>query len=148
MVTSPSTSMFLKRAGFGIGIAGVVLACSGDPPKTNDAACDGLTAAKLATGPRGACPDDLPSDTDCGGSLPSYQADIAPLVSSRCGACHAPSGIEASLPFAPYSKLYAQRRGALNQIFTCTMPPACAHGLEPEERAALLQWFVCGALDN
>ncbi len=80
--------------------------------------------------------------------LPSYQADIAPLVSTRCGACHAPGGIEASFPLTTHAELYGQRRGVLNQIFTCAMPPACARGLEAEQRATLLKWFVCGALDN
>ena len=140
--------MFRNRGLLLLALGGVAVACSGDPAKVDDATCAGLTPDQLTTGPRAACPDDLPSDTDCSGAQPSYQADIAPLVSTRCGACHAQGGIEASFPLAPHARLYAQRRTALNQIFTCAMPPACAHGLEPGERAALLQWFVCGALDN
>ena len=141
--------MFPKRARLGLGLASLFVACSGDPAKPSEATtCDGLTPAQLATGPRGDCPNDLPSDSDCASAVPSYQADIAPLIGTRCGACHAPGGIEASFPLAPYERLFAQRRTALNQIFTCSMPPVCAHGLEPDERAALLRWFVCGALDN
>ncbi len=141
--------MFPKRAAFGLGLASLFVACTGDPVKPTDSGiCDGLTTEQLTTGPRDACPDDLPSDSDCAGALPSYQTDIAPLITTRCSACHSAGGIEASFPLAPYAKLFAQRRNALNQIFTCSMPPACAHGLEPEERASLLSWFVCGALDN
>lgn len=129
-------------------MVGLFVGC-GDPPKPSEAAtCDGLKASQLATGPRGACPDDLPSESDCSTALPSYQTDVAPLLGARCGACHTAGGIEASFLFTPYDRLFQQRRTVLNQIFTCAMPPACAHGLEPDERALLLQWFVCGALDN
>lgn len=141
--------MFLERAWFGLGWASLFVACSSEPAKPSEATtCDGLTAQQLATAPRDACPDDLPSDADCAAAVPSYQADVAPLLSTRCGACHAVGGIEASFPLAPHSRLFAQRRTVLNQIFTCMMPPVCAHGLEPDERAMLLRWFVCGALDN
>jgi uncharacterized membrane protein len=140
--------MFPKRAWFGLGLASLFAACSGDPAKPDgDGFCDGLKTEQLTTGPRDACPNDLPSDSDCA-AVPSYQTDVAPLISTRCSACHGDGGIEASFPLAPHAKLFAQRRTALNQIFTCGMPPACAHGLEPDERATLLQWFVCGALDN
>ena len=81
-------------------------------------------------------------------SLPGRLANGIGLRRRHAGACHDPGQLSASFPLAPYAKLYDQRRSVLNQIFTCKMPPACAHELAPEERAALLGWFVCGALDN
>ncbi len=140
--------MFRRRLADAVWLASLLTACSSEPATTTDTICAGLKADQLASGPPPSCPDDLPSDSACSGATPSYAKDIAPVISARCGACHDPGQISASFPLAPYAKLYGQRRSVLNQIFTCKMPPACAHQLAPDERAALLDWFVCGALDN
>jgi len=129
-------------------LASLLAACGAGSGSASDATCASLQPDQLASAPLPACPDDLPTESACAAATPSYATDIAPLIEARCGACHDPGQLSASFPLAPYAKLYDQRRSVLNQIFTCKMPPACAHELAPEERAALLGWFVCGALDN
>jgi uncharacterized membrane protein len=133
-------------AGVGFALASV-LGCASPAAKTDDADCVGLPTEQRATDARGTCPNDLPSDTACDGA-PSYKTEVANVISDRCGNCHGPGGIEASLPLMTHAQIYAQRRTVLDQIFTCQMPPACALDLTSDERAVLLQWLVCGALDN
>lgn len=129
-------------------LVSAALGCSTEPAAPVDHTCDGVAADQLATMPRATCPNDLPSDTECGTAIPSYQDDVASVVSVRCSNCHGPGGVEASLPLATHAQLFDQRRTVLNQIFTCLMPPPCAADLTSDERATILKWMVCGSLDN
>jgi uncharacterized membrane protein len=139
--------MFRSGCGLVLLVA-VALGCSSDPAPPVNPTCDGLTAGQRATLARPACPNDLPSDADCTGTTPSYQADVASVISERCQICHGPGGVEAVLPLSTHAQLFGQRRTVLNQIFTCLMPPACAADLTGDERATVMKWLVCGALDN
>jgi hypothetical protein len=46
-----------------------------------------------------------------------------------------------------YDQIYAERRTAFTQIYSCEMPIGHRE-LTPENRALLLKWFVCGAPNN
>ena len=140
--------MFRSQSGFALLLSTLALSCSTDAPPPVDHTCDGLAAEQLATAPRAACPNDLPSDQDCGGAIPSYKSDVSSVIAARCVACHSPGGIEAALPLLTHAQIFAQRRTVLNQVFTCLMPPPCAADLSSDERATLLKWMVCGSLDN
>ena len=140
--------MFRSGSGFALLLTTWALGCSTNAAPPVDHTCDGLAGDQLATAPRAVCPDDLPSDKDCGGKVPSYQSDVSSTIAARCGTCHGPGGIEAALPLSTHAQLYDQRRTGLNQIFTCLIPPACAMNLSSDERATLLLWLVCGSLDN
>jgi uncharacterized membrane protein len=140
--------MFHRRGALAGLLVLTALGCAADPAAPVDHSCDGLPTDELAAAPRATCPDDLPSDADCEGTLPSYKAEVAAVVNERCGTCHGPGGVEVSLPLSTHAQLYQQRRSVLNQIFTCRMPPACAIDLTSDERAMLLKWMVCGSLDN
>lgn len=94
----------------------------------------------------GACPSDLPAA--CPTPVPSYQADIAPLIAVRCGPCHAAGGQAVDRPLMSYAAVYGSRSLVLNQVYGCVMPPAGAAGLQASERAALLGWLVCHAPNN
>src|SRR5579883_2718899 len=95
-------------------LLGLGCACSGEsmPPPAD--AGPGMDAAPQ-------CPNDLPGS--CPASMPSYQADIAPLLASRCIPCHNPNGIESSKPLNSYSAVYGLRGTVLTQVYGCQMPP-------------------------
>ena len=105
-----------------------------------------LSIAAACGSDGGACPDDLPSS--CPSDAPGYAATIAPLLEARCVTCHTAGGQAPSKTFGTHAEVYAQRAGILNQVYGCRMPPAGVTALTDDERAALLGWLVCGALDN
>lgn len=93
------------------------------------------------------CPQDLPAS--CSSPPPSYDAAIAPLVERRCLGCHGPGGVAyPQRDLSSYPELFKRRGVALNQVYGCVMPPLDAGQLTTEERAELLQWFVCNAPNN
>ncbi len=94
----------------------------------------------------GGCPNDLPAA--CPAQVPSYAADIAPLLQRRCLVCHAPGGPAASRPLTSYAAVYTLRTTVLSQVYGCVMPPPGATPLTGAERASLLAWLVCKAPDN
>jgi hypothetical protein len=122
----------------------VLAACAGgerpDPP---DFLLNGAAAIGV-----GQCPNDLPESTDCPAASPSYAGEVEKMIEQRCAGCHFPGNTQSSKVFAEYAGIHAERRGMLSQIYSCAMPPDNAVELSPEERRALLKWFVCGALDN
>ena len=94
----------------------------------------------------GACPADLPETC---GVAPSWQAEVAPIVSRACAPCHGPGGVEAARPLAAYADVYARRRDVLDQVYSCLMPQqGSGVALSAGEQDALLHWLVCGAPDN
>ncbi|MES1172500.1 MAG: hypothetical protein ABUL77_04625 [Bacteroidota bacterium] len=119
-----------------MGVVGIVVAtaviagagCGGDKPKPTS------------------CPDVLPAS--CPDPSPSYAADIEPLLRRRCGACHAPEKIEAAHSFETYDQVRAQSAGIRIQIDSCIMPPADQEQPTAAERQAILEWIVCGAMNN
>ncbi|MEI8256012.1 MAG: hypothetical protein WCJ30_10110, partial [Deltaproteobacteria bacterium] len=93
-----------------------------------------------------ACPGDLP--VACPSSPPSYSAQIAPLLASRCTSCHSPRAPGATWDFSSHAGAAAQRDRIVQQLALCLMPPQIAAPLTPDQRRLLLQWTACGAPDN
>ena len=95
------------------------------------------------------CPDDLPASCPTSGA-PSYQATVAAIIADKCDTCHAPGGLDSSLPLTTYNEVFTNRRTVLDQVYNCLMPNTGAGGvaLTADERAALLAWLVCGSPDN
>jgi hypothetical protein len=91
----------------------------------------------------GSCPSDLPSSAECGAGVPSYGADVAPIIERRCNGCHFAGNTQSDDVFVDYADVYSQRQTVLTRIYRCVMPPVVP--LSPEERATLLEWLVCGA---
>jgi len=149
MGTWLSTSMFHSR-----GWPRLLLVLASVPNCGNDSAapvahsCDGLAAEQRTIMPRPVCPNDLPSESDCGIEILSYKTDVAAIFATRCGDCHGPDGIESTLPLSTYAQIFEQRRTVLSQVFTCLMPLPCATDLTANERAQVLKWMVCGSLNN
>jgi hypothetical protein len=135
----------LLPVGIGLGILGAVLAgCAGDDrPDPPDFLLNGAAAIGV-----GQCPNDLPESSDCPAASPSYASEVKTVIEQRCAGCHFPGNTQSSKVFADYAGIHAERRGMLTQIYGCAMPPENAVELSLEERRVLLEWFVCGALDN
>ena len=96
--------------------------------------------------PASTCPQDLPAT--CPSPPPSYKNDVADILDARCNRCHGSGGSAAEKPLTDYASVYRLRSGVLNQTYSCNMPPKDEKQLTTEQRAALLQWLVCGAPNN
>ncbi len=96
--------------------------------------------------PVNSCPNDVPAT--CPLPAPSYSADVAPVVATRCTGCHTANGIEAIHPLDTYAQAQAQGIRILSQVHACLMPPADQPQLTPTERQSILAWVVCGSPDN
>jgi hypothetical protein len=85
----------------------------------------------------------------CPPEVPSYAADIEPLVAARCAAvCHRAGGVALNQPLAPYPQLFSRRGAVLGQIYRCRMPPPEAEPLSASEGARFIDWLTCGAPSN
>jgi mono/diheme cytochrome c family protein len=92
----------------------------------------------------GSCPND-PAPA-CPSVMPTYAADVAPIVQAVCVSCHGPGGTEAVKPFTTYDELNADKLAAYGRVLSCAMPPANApQPLGLDQRQTLLEWFACGA---
>jgi hypothetical protein len=110
-----------------------------------------VVAAGGCGSPEGqACPRDLP--TSCPTPAPSYSGQVAPIIKSKCAACHAPGGVEAKTPLQTYDQVArlktASGNEVLNQVYNCVMPQVGAPQLMSDERQALLEWCICGDPNN
>jgi uncharacterized membrane protein len=84
---------------------------------------------------------------NCPGQAPSFTGVIFPLIQQKCDSCHGPGGVEASIPFSSYERIYQRRQTIQQRVRDCLMPPADAGPaqLSADERTTLLTWLVCGA---
>ena len=90
---------------------------------------------------------DLPDDSDCASTTPSYALQVSGVMQQYCEVCHLPGNGRSSTLLTNYDQIYAERRTAFTQIYNCEMPVGHRE-LTPENRALLLKWFVCGAPNN
>lgn len=136
----------VRRAAFSViaGLLGAVASCSEAGPSSPG----GMAGGGGEGNGDDDCPSDLPSDTACASEVPSYEREVASIVERRCATCHYPENTQSQQVFAVHDDLYSSRQTVLTRVYGCVMPPTGAPSLTPEERRALLQWFVCGAPDN
>jgi hypothetical protein len=82
----------------------------------------------------------------CGGSAPSYQREVTPLLQHYCLGCHAPGG-EAGEDhdFTRYETLHAQRRQLGGELEIGAMPPGDRPQPSRAERELLQRWACLGA---
>jgi hypothetical protein len=113
------------------------------------AACVREPAPPVHT-PRGAetrvCRREVPA---CVGALPSYEADVRPILERHCFKCHAGDGVAADEhDFSHVETLRAQRGALVGEIRACAMPPSGEPPLPEPEAAALLRWASCESSPN
>jgi len=101
------------------------------PPASPAEACPGVTEKS--------CPD----------AVPSYTADVAPILEVRCQQCHAPENNAGLWPLDNQDSVNAWADTILRQIRSCSQPPPDSGvTLTLSERQTLEAWLVCGAPDN
>lgn len=98
--------------------------------------------------PTPSCPSNLPSDSGCPDTAPSYEKEIAPLLDAHCGGCHYSGNKNSKQVLETYDDVHASVSVIEKEVYRCEMPPAGEPLLGEPERSALLQWLVCGAPDN
>ena len=82
----------------------------------------------------------------CGDSPPVYEADVRPILATRCFKCHAGDGVAADEhDFSHVETLRAQRAALVGEISSCAMPPSSEPPLQAREASVLLAWASCGA---
>jgi len=90
------------------------------------------------------CPD--VQQAGCPAGALTYDTGIGDLLTARCTpACHAAGGSEATRPLTDYGHAAGLRISIANQLLSCSMPPAGAPPLSPDERQLILDWLTCGA---
>ena len=115
----------------------------GPPPASGDGGFDPANPCA------GGVPEDLPAS--CPNPVPSYRADVLPILEQRCLPCHTPGSPLWALPdMSTYAAVYADRGVILDQIAICKMPNLGGGGapLTEPARQAVMGWLVCGAPDN
>lgn len=87
----------------------------------------------------------------CENPIPSYAKDVAPALDRACNStCHAP-GV-GPWPLTNWADVADWGNIIGGDIEQCSMPPPDAGAgngtLTDKERAAILNWLVCGAPNN
>jgi hypothetical protein len=81
--------------------------------------------------------------TSCPDPAPRY-ADIAPIVSRRCVACHW-GAIDGPWPLLTYTSIVDWEDLVRGSLLDCSMPPLDSGVvMADEERVAILTWLRCG----
>jgi hypothetical protein len=86
---------------------------------------------------------------ECPATVPSYAAQIAPIISARCASCHNTDEPSNPWPLDNVGEIADWRSHFLHELETCSMPPPdSGKSLPEDERALLYAWLSCGAPDN
>ena len=83
--------------------------------------------------------------TSCPDPTLTYASEVGATLKATCSPCHAPGGVESTVPLTDYSQVSKRLTSVAGQLQTCTMPPAGAMALAASDRQAILDWIVCGA---
>ena len=111
---------------------------------------DSLTDTDFLTNPAFAnpsCVDVTPASCPST-TMPSYQNDVAKILSDNCLTCHAPGREATALPLDSYAAVQKLAQQVEDQVAGCGMPPANLVQLGDGDRLTLLTWLVCGAPNN
>ena len=103
-----------------------------------------MSNSDASTSTSGNCPGD---QATCPSNPPSYASQIAPIIQSRCVACHSPGGMAPS-DFTSYATVSDQQSSIRGRVGDCTMPPMGSPQPTSTERTQLLEWLACGAPSN
>jgi hypothetical protein len=112
----------------------------GDASSIEDAGAEGAVVTGCPEGGYPACPT----------VMPSYGAQVRPIVDVWCAPCHfnGGSGTGKGYDFSTLAGLRGGLSTNLTDLHTCRMPPEDAAALSPANRETLIEWLVCDAPDN
>jgi uncharacterized membrane protein len=87
-----------------------------------------------------------PVDTDAAPieETPTF-AEVEPILSARCGACHGDAPLPGLVPFPDYARAAALVERIVARIQAGTMPPSGLEPLTSEERTLVEAWAEGGA---
>jgi mono/diheme cytochrome c family protein len=115
------------------------------------AACGAPTDVLGSDALAATCPPVVPCLGEDGGpnyAVPSYAAEIRPILQVVCVPCHGPGGT-AGDPETTYADVAAQVESMLSFAGAmCTMPPLEGPQITTAQRIALEEWLSCGAPNN
>ena len=103
-----------------------------------------IACSSSSTGGGSACVS-APACPDAG--VPSYEAEIVPILQQNCIPCHGPTG-SAGFYMTTYAELQSESGAILSQVAVCQMPPLNGPTMTEAQRIALTAWLKCGAPDN
>jgi cytochrome c5 len=83
--------------------------------------------------------------TSCPDASLSYAAGVGDTFETTCSQCHAPGGVESTVPLTNYNEVSKRLTSVAGQLETCTMPPAGSPPISASDRQAILDWIACGA---
>jgi hypothetical protein len=111
-----------------------------DATSSGDAGADSAVAVGCPEGGYPTCPS----------MVPSYSAQVRPIIDVWCAPCHfnGGSGTGKGDDFSTLEGFRYHLDTELQQLVLCLMPPADAAVLSPANRKALLEWLVCDGPDN
>ena len=96
-----------------------------------------------------AAPAPTPEVAGCPLPVPSYRADVEPVLRNKCFACHAGNGgaVE-DLDLSTFEKVHGGRVVIEGKLRARAMPPAGRPQLTDPERRTILSWLGCNAPEN
>lgn len=79
--------------------------------------------------------------------MPSFSAEVAPILDARCNNCHAPDIDGGPWPLDTQKNVKDWSTLLIKDLKECSMPPP-GSPLPAAERDKLWAWLICGAPDN
>jgi hypothetical protein len=146
---------FLRLMGIGGGVPMKPASVSGRLRGLAMAAALGIAAcaAKSGPGPQSPAGGAMPGAaaaclvrpvSACPATVPSFSADVQPILKRSCFGCHSGDGIAAEEhDFSKFVVLHAQAGAVTDAIATCAMP--LRSSLPVNDARILLEWVACGA---
>jgi uncharacterized membrane protein len=137
----------MRRAntdGAPIGARFVRILVAGFIPISISIATSTLLGGGCSDGGAASCPTAYP--TACPSVAPTFAAVVAPVLHARCTICHAPGQQVPTLD--TYAHISAQSQQVFFRVQSCAMPPPPRPPLTLDERDTILNWIVCGAMND
>lgn len=94
-------------------------------------------------------PNPTPTPIDCAGNNPGFNADVLPLVQTKCAInsdCHATGSTNSGGAFTNYAEVSAKASKIKTQVSAGTMPKTGS--ITAAQKAILVCWVNNGALNN
>jgi hypothetical protein len=97
----------------------------------------------------GPSPTPTPTPVDCSGNNPGFNADVLPLVQTKCAInsdCHASGSTNSGGAFTNYTQISNKASNIKTQVSAGTMPKTGS--ITSAQKAILVCWVTNGALNN
>lgn len=89
-----------------------------------------------------------PTTEVCPAAVPSFAAEVLPILNQRCNNCHAANVDGGPWPLDTRQNVKDWRSLIIEDLRKCSMPPPGSDPMPTAERDKLWAWLICGAPDN